>query len=393
MILAAWLAVAPSAFADSSVVGQWRFDEGSGQRAIDDGPFALDGRLGSTDGADAADPERIAGLAGGALKFDGRTFVRLPPAAELAQQTLALEAVVRAGESPGRFRYVVSHGAEGCIAGSYGLYTGEDGGLAFYVFDGRQYQISAAAAPADVWNGGWHHVAGVFDGGALRLYVDGRPVGAPYPAPLTIAYGLTSSDSFFGTYQGTCVLPLTGDVDLVRLWNGPLSPDYVAALSDAATTAPPGPVAPAQQPAPETVPVAPEGASNADAAGSRPGLTAIAAGTSVGAEVGATAGASPKVAPGAPPRACTVQPSVRRIRAGRLTVVTVSVAVRRKPVGRAKVMATYGRSRRTLATAKTAANGRARLRLRPQTRAAVRVTIVGRQECAAVALEVLKARR
>jgi hypothetical protein len=381
-----------SAYADSSVVGQWRFDEGSGQRAIDDGAFGLDGRLGAGDGADGADPERIAGVSGGALHFDGRTFVRLPPAAELARQTLTLEAVVRAGASPGESRYVVSHGAEGCIAGSYGLYTGKDGGMAFYVFDGRSYQISAAAAPADVWNGAWHHVAGVFDGDELRLYVDGRAVGDPQPAPLAIAYGLTSSDSYFGTYRGTCALPLDGDVDLVRLWNGPLASEYVGALSDAATTPPPAPAPPTQQPSPETVPVAPQGASNADAPASRPGLAAIAAGTSVPADLGASDGLVGKAAPGAPPRACVVKPSVLRIRAGRLTVVTVRVVVRSQPVKRVKVLATYGTKRRTLATAKTTSNGRARLRLTPRGRAQVRLTVVGRQDCAAVALTVLKAR-
>ncbi|HMJ34845.1 MAG TPA: LamG domain-containing protein [Baekduia sp.] len=387
-----WLGASAAAHADSSVVGQWRFEEGSGQRAVDDGPFGLDGRLGSADGADTADPKRIAGIAGGALHFDGRSFVRLPPAGELAQQTLTLEAVVRAGGSPGRFRYVVSHGAEGCIAASYGLYTGADGGIAFYVFDGRQYQISAAAAPADVWNGGWHHLAGVFDGRALRLYVDGRPVGDPHPAPLTIAYALTSSDSYFGTYQGTCALSLTGDVDLVRLWNGPLGPDYVAGLADAATTVPPAPVPPTQQPQPETVPVAPAGASDADAAGSRPGLTPIAPGTSVPANIGAADGVSPKVAPNPPARACTVQPSVRRIRVGRVTTVTVSVAVRRKPLSRARVRAYYGTKRRTLASAQTKSDGRARLRLKPRSRTTLHLSVAGRQDCASVALTVLRAR-
>ena len=43
---------------------------------------------------------------------------------------------MRGPSSPGQFRYVVSHGAQGCLAGSYGLYTAQDGGMAFYVFDG-----------------------------------------------------------------------------------------------------------------------------------------------------------------------------------------------------------------------------------------------------------------
>ncbi|HEV7753686.1 MAG TPA: LamG domain-containing protein [Baekduia sp.] len=393
LMLAAWLTTTP-ARAASSVVGQWRFDEAGGQRAIDDGPFGLDGRLGSTDGTDGADPVRIPGVSGGALRFDGSTLVRLPPATQLTPRTLTIESVVRAGASPGTYRYVVSHGAEGCIAGSYGLYTARDGGIAFYVFDGRSYQLSAAAAPADVWNGGWHHVAGVFDGLAVRLYLDGRAVGDPQPAPLAIAYGLTSSDSYFGSYQGTCALPLVGDLDLVRLWNGPLSADFVAGLSDAAATPPPTP-APStdDQPAPETVPIAPESASNGGAPGSRPGLAPIAPGTSIPA--GGTPGTtvSPASRPGAPAPACTVKPSVRRVRAGRVTAVTVRVAVRSKPVQRVRVRATYGAKRHQLAIARTASNGRARLRLKPHGRNRISVTVVGRQDCAPVALTVLSARR
>jgi hypothetical protein len=399
LMMAGWLGATTSARAASSVLGQWRFDEVSGQRAVDDGLFGLDGRLGSTDGTDTADPVRIPGLSGGALRFDGTTLVRLPPAVELAPQTLTLETVVRAGASPGAYRYVVSHGAEGCIAGSYGLYTARDGGIAFYVFDGRSFQVSAAVAPADVWNGAWHHVAGVFDGRALRLYVDGRPVGDPQPAPLAIAYGLTSSDSYFGSYQGTCALPLIGDLDLVRLWRGPLSADFVAGLSDAAAAPPPTPAAPstgdpppAPEPAPETVPVAPESASDAAAPGSRPGLAAIAPGTSIPTSSAAGTTVPPAPRPGAPARACTVQPSVRRVRAGRRTVVTVRVALRSKPVPRVRVRATYGAQHRQLAIARTASNGRARLALRPHGRTKISLSVVGRQDCAAVALTVLSAR-
>ena len=63
----------------STVVGQWRFDESDGQRAIDDGPFGLDGRLGLTGEVDARDPERIAGLSGRALRFDGAASCVCPP--------------------------------------------------------------------------------------------------------------------------------------------------------------------------------------------------------------------------------------------------------------------------------------------------------------------------
>jgi hypothetical protein len=353
----------------SSVVGQWRFDEASGQLAVDDGPFGLDGRLGEADGDDAADPTRIAGVSGGALHFDGRTFVRLPRSARLEPQALTLEAVVRADASPGPFAYVMSYGAQDCTASSYALYTGADGGIAFYIFDGTRYVISAAAAPGDVWNGRWHHVAGVYDGRALRLFVDGRQVGEPEPAAGGIAYALKLRNSFVGTYEGTCMRPLVGDVDLVRLWDGPLAADFVAGLADAALAPPP-----------PSLPVAPPGASNTSEPGSRPPLAAIRPGTSVPA---ATASS----------RACRVRSSTRRIRAKRLTVVTVGVSVRGRLLRHVRIRATAGARHRTLARARTGADGRARLRLRARNRAAVRIGATGRPDCAPVRLTVLRARR
>ncbi|MET0600705.1 MAG: LamG domain-containing protein [Baekduia sp.] len=385
---------ASTAGAASTVVGQWRFDESGGQRAIDDGPFGLDGRLGLTSNVDARDPERIAGLSGRALHFDGRGFVRLPAAPELEPGTLTLEAVVRGPSSPGQYRYVVSHGAQDCLAGSYGLYTAEDGGMAFYVFDGRNFYVTAAIGPAEIWNGAWHHVAGVFDGSSLRLLVDGRPVGDPIAAPQSIAYALTSSDHYIGTYQGSCVLPLKGDVDLIRLWHGPLAPDFIGALADSALQ-PPAVVPPVVTPVPESVPVATEEDSKADAPATRPPLVPIAPGISFPAPSPPADGVAPKTVAGAPPRACVVHAVTKRVRVGRQTTLTVRVALRGKPLHGTRVVATQAisaRRSRTLGRATTARDGRARLRLRPVHRTTIDVAVPSRTDCSGVKVMVLRAR-
>ena len=234
VIAAALLWAVPAGAAEGpGLLGQWRFDEGAGQVAVDDGPQRLDGRLGAGDSADASDPTRIAGVSGGALRFDGNSVVRLPDSSALAVQAMTVEAVVRADGSPGAWRYLVSRGGRGCVAGSYGLYTAAEGGIAFYVFDGANYVVSATARPADVWNGTWHHVAGTFDGRALRLFLDGRPVGDPMSASLRIDYETTSPHASFGQYVGECNLSFRGDLDLVRLWSG-VQPD--AAIRETATT-------------------------------------------------------------------------------------------------------------------------------------------------------------
>ena len=83
-----------AALAAPTVAGQWRFDEPSGETALDDGPFGLDGRLEAAEDAPGTDPHRVAGLASGALRFAGGGFVRLPVAPELEPETLTVEAVV-----------------------------------------------------------------------------------------------------------------------------------------------------------------------------------------------------------------------------------------------------------------------------------------------------------
>ena len=240
LVLAVLLPAAPAA---AQPLAQWRFDEGGGQVVADAGPSGLDGRLGALDAADSADPVRIAGRTSGALRFDGQSFVTLPRSSALAPATLTAEAVVRAPSSPGPWRYIISRGSSGCVAGAYGLYTGAAGGVGLYVFDGQRYLVSATARPSDVWDGGWHRVTGTFDGTALRLYVDGRPVGAPMPAPLQIDYETTSSRTLIGQYGGDCDLGFAGDIDELGLWGSALSAGDVAA-PDRPPGTPPGPLAP-----------------------------------------------------------------------------------------------------------------------------------------------------
>jgi hypothetical protein len=372
----------------SQVIGQWRFDEGGGQTAVDDGPYALDGRLGPTDDVDVRDPARIPGLSGGALRFGGGSLVRLPSSPELEPGTMTLEAVVRADASPGQFRYVVAHGAQGCLAGSYGMYTGAHGGIAFYVFDGNRFYVTAEVAPKDVWNGAWHHVGATFDGQALRLFLDGHPVGDALRAPVSIAYELTSNDHYFGIYQGTCALPFTGDVDLIRSWRGPLAPDHLADLATAALT-PPAP----DDPPPATVPTATAQQSQGDAPASALSIAPIAAGFSYRAATGVVSGnGTPADTPGAPARACVLTPSVKHVRAGHATTLTVRVALRGKPLKAVRVVAMAAAQRR-VAQGTTASNGRARLHLKSSRGGTLRLKAAGRTDCGTTTLTVVKGKK
>ena len=343
---------APAAV-EPTVIGQWRFDERDGQVASDDGPHRLNGQLGLTAAPDAADPVRIAGASGQAVAFEGNASIALPAADVLAVQRLSAETVVRAPASPGAFRYLVSRGSHGCFAGSYGLYTAAAGGIALYVFDGTRYVVSATARPADVWNGAWHHVAGTFDGRALRLFVDGQPVGEPMAAPPQIDYAQTAARTIFGQYAGGCELGFRGDMDLVRLHSAALSPQAVA-VSAAGSSAPLGPAGPRLAAAPGRVIPAGWATTPADPTASRP-----------------------------PARACVVRLLRAGVTAKRRTVVRILVTVRHRPL-RTRVVARQPGRKKVLGKARTNAKGRARVVLTSGRHRRVRISTQGRERCSSV---------
>jgi hypothetical protein len=235
--LAAGLAVPTTASAGvlDSLSGWWPMYEGSGQIVHDLSGKGNNGVLGTTPGPDANDPSWIRGLLfGSALRFDGDDVVRIADAPSLDSPRLTVSAWVRNSGSPGRARYVISKGASGCEEAGYALYTGEDGGLRFYVQDpsnGAQLLVTSSVAPEAIWNGKWHHVAGTFDGATVKLFVDGKliPGSTTFPASGNTPQ---TGDVGWGDFLGSCDLFYTGDIDEVAVFNQALPVDKIwSALS------------------------------------------------------------------------------------------------------------------------------------------------------------------
>ena len=195
-------------------------NEGSGQVVHDFSGYGNDGQLGSTPAADDNDPSWIPGvLLGSALRFDGNDFVKIPDAASLEPAKITVAAWFRGTSSPGQFKYIVSKGANSCLTGSYGLYSSQNGGMAFYVADTPGTFVRSPEAPESVWDGTWHHAAGTFDGSTVRLFIDGQEVGSGTPSTAAINYGQPDGGGLIGNYHGSCDLFLTGDVDGVKIWS------------------------------------------------------------------------------------------------------------------------------------------------------------------------------
>jgi Concanavalin A-like lectin/glucanases superfamily len=218
--------MASAASYDFPLSGYWPMNEGRGQVVRDWSGNGNNGQLGSTAGVDANDPSWIRGIYGWSygLHFNGGQFVTIPDSNDLEPQQLTVSAWFRGSGSPGEFKYLVAKGSNECVTGSYGLYTGVYGGLAFYVSDASAstFTASPAATPA-VWDGKWHNASGTFDGETVRLFIDGKEIGTGTPrggAP--IGYDTPGGSTTVGTYGGTCDLSFTGDLDEVSIWKKPL---------------------------------------------------------------------------------------------------------------------------------------------------------------------------
>lgn len=219
---------APAASANTGLVGEWSLNEGTGNVAADSSGFGDDGTLSGA-------VNWTSGPGGTALSFDGATGqVRVPDASQLEPSTAVSVAawVARVG-SPGDYKYILAKGGHGCIAASYGLYSGPNGGLEFYV--SRAHGTTFARSPdagSGVWDGRWHLAVGTFDGTTIRLYVDGAEVGTGTQYPGPIEYVLSdANDLFIGAYPSCPGKDFNGTISDVRVWNRALTPSDVAALT------------------------------------------------------------------------------------------------------------------------------------------------------------------
>jgi hypothetical protein len=224
----------------------WPLDERAGQTVHDASGNANHGQLGATASTEGSDPSWVDGWLGGALRFEGDDFIQIPDSPTLeTPPTISVAAYFRGPRSPGDWRYLVSKGSRGCREASYGLYTGSNGGLGFYISSPSGHVVSPLAG-RDVWDGKWHHAVGTFDGQALRLFVDGAEVRNGTNTNVDIAYGLPGETAYLGAYRGGCHLMLRGDLDDVSVWGRALATPEVRSIArNGPTTVAPTTVAPA----------------------------------------------------------------------------------------------------------------------------------------------------
>ncbi len=191
------------------------------------------------------------GQVGQAFSFNGNGYVEVPNSTTLEPGNVTAEAWVRHNGSPGTYKYIVAKGSRGTFAASYAIYTNFHGGLDFYVSDTNWYYNSPPAT-LSIWDNQWHHVVGTFDGATVRLYVDGVQIGNGNSAPTSIAYNLSTTNTFkIGAYDNISSLySFLGDIDEVRIYNRALSLSEVRGNFGHCEPAP----SPSPTPTPNTLP-------------------------------------------------------------------------------------------------------------------------------------------
>jgi hypothetical protein len=218
----------PTATTASGLVAHWEFDEGSGQTAADSSGTGNAGTLGTTGGADSADPAWVCVSGGNALNFDGVDDQVLAPDYDVLS-TISISTWIKwdvVGASEG----IISKRTDTEVAGNWAL-RGDNttpGYLEWMVWSGLDSSQSLLTSTA-ITPGVWTHVALTFNDStnAVNFYIDGAPNSsgtisnnlANTPQPIVIGWSGQGGQFF------------DGSIDDMRVYNRVLTPAEITALA------------------------------------------------------------------------------------------------------------------------------------------------------------------
>jgi uncharacterized repeat protein (TIGR03803 family) len=195
--------------------GWWRFNEGMGTNAYDS---SVNGNIGYLEGVSL--PNWTSGISSNALLFDGtNNQVRIPDNIALTP-TDVVSVAAWIMTSPTTNGVIISKWASDGSDGSYHLALWH--GLVIFQLSagGTSFSVTGATVVADA---NWHHVAGVYDGAQLRVYIDGTMDGV---AMATGPIDVVSAPLLIGHATGGLGFP--GRITDVRIYSRVLAESEVA---------------------------------------------------------------------------------------------------------------------------------------------------------------------
>ncbi len=226
----------------NGLVGYWPFDDASGTTARDTSGNGNDGTLVGNAGWGTGT------IVGGLSLNGGSGYVRVPSTVNLEKVTTAVTVCAwvkfgtnlayAVGDMQSVARKVISETDNTAPYTSYDLVAQDAGGGTFRpriaVTRASDSARGSCLGNAHAY-GSWYHLAGVFDGTTLRIYVNGtEEANAAFSGTLL----QTTQALCIGRY-GTVADPVNGLIDDFRLYNRALSAVEVQTLYN--TAAPPAP--------------------------------------------------------------------------------------------------------------------------------------------------------
>ncbi len=202
--------------------GYWRLDESAGPTVANyDGNPALTGALfgGVTLGQHGPRPPVFAGfeLENQAATFDGiDDRIDVPYSPGLNPQVFTVMCWARVTGGAGTYRSPLTSRGDNPQRG-YIFYATPANTWEFWVGSGAQGSWRTIPGPA-VQNSAWTHLAGTYDGTAIRFYVNGAAVGSP----VTTTFGRNDTNPLRiggGATEGPGGFFFNGNVDEVAIFN------------------------------------------------------------------------------------------------------------------------------------------------------------------------------
>ena len=200
----------------TGLLGHWTLDEGSGDTANDASGQEQDAKL-------VGGPSWAGGRAGGALRLDGqRAHLAVAPAAPLDNlSALTLSAVVNL-QSAGRQQAIFDK--RDSPADGFAMYIDRAGRLLVYL------NGTTLTGRNRLTTGGWHHVAAVYDGEDLTLFVDGEEDLWDW---MNAGVVDTSAElRIGGPWRTAAASYFAGRLDQLRIYDRPLSEAEIRQLRD-----------------------------------------------------------------------------------------------------------------------------------------------------------------
>jgi len=212
----------------TSAVGSWKFDAGTGSGAADSAE-------GGNDGVLINNPQWVAGVAGGALSFDGDgTAVRMSGSGSLAnlyKGGVTVSAWIRPTSSGGGGRGRIVDKDNNDAGWFLSMYSGHIQFAADQFNGANPRRISSTEVDLNRWQ----HVAATWDGSTdgsnIHLYVDGVAV----DGTAVDGSGSASDDSgtplTVGNRAGDLARGFAGGIDEVQVYNRALTASEIHSLA------------------------------------------------------------------------------------------------------------------------------------------------------------------